>query len=381
MSRGYSGGRYHSWMLAEALAAGGAAVTVWCNAQPFLMRDFSEFPGHERIILHVDPHFRRPPAENFDVAFLVPSLRLDWSVFAAAVRTADVQNIPLVFLDFEAPSWYNAENSRKRSWLRVLPWKLSARYAEVILSTTALGSEKARQYYNPAGGPGAFRHSYCAINSFAADNAQGEPQNQIICITRLDRATPHKGATDLLSLMCEELRGFRVVVIGSIPDDVKQQLESRAAAHGMSFVTKKGLTDLEKFSEIKSSRLMVFLSHFEGFGYPPVEALYCGIPCVARPLPVLREISGDNLYYVSEQAPVAAQVARILAETQGRLPARARQRAAQVAKFESYVERMSTLISDLCSTPTPRRWRAGRTLFIGGARLTGLLYRLMSAAR
>jgi glycosyltransferase involved in cell wall biosynthesis len=68
----------------------------------------------------------------------------------------------------------------------------------------------------------------------------------------------------------------------------------------MSFVSKSGLTDLEKFREFKSSRLMVFLSHFEGFGYPPVEALYCGVPCVARPLPVLREVNGQYLHYLSQ---------------------------------------------------------------------------------
>jgi glycosyltransferase involved in cell wall biosynthesis len=381
MSRGYSGGRYYAWMIAEALAATGAAVTVWTNARPFLMRDFVEFPAHEQIVLHVDPYFRHAPAGRYDAVFLVPGLRLDWSVFAAAVATANRQNIPLVFLDFEAPSWYNAENSKKRSWLRVLPWKLSSRYAAVILSLTALGSQKAREYYRPAGGAGAFRHCYGAINSVAADRAQSEPQNQIICITRLDRATPHKGAKDLMSLMCDELRGFRVVVIGSIPDDVKRQLENAAAAHSMSFVSKSGLTDLEKFVEIKSSRLMVFLSHFEGFGYPPVEAMYCGVPCVTRPLPVLREVNGKYLHYLPEGTPVAAFVARVLAETNGQLPPEARDWAAHVGKFESCVTRMSALLSSLRTTAKPRRRRVGVSFFVATAWVTYLLCRLLKSTR
>jgi glycosyltransferase involved in cell wall biosynthesis len=379
-SRGYSGGRYHSWMMAEALAAGGAAVTVWTNEQPLLMRDFVDFPAHDRIVLHIDPKFLHTPFGHFDVVFLVPTLRLDWSVFAAAVATANAQKAPLVFLDFEAPSWYNAENTQKRSLLRVLPWKWAARYAEVILSTTALGSQKAREYYRPGRGASAFRHCYCSINSYAADKAIGERQNQIICITRLDRATPHKGAADLMSLMCEELRGFRVVVIGSIPDDIKRQLEDSAAAHGMSFVSKRGLTDLDKFREIKSSSVMVFLSHFEGFGYPPIEATYCGIPCVARPLPVLREVNGEHLHYLSDGTPVANFVAQVLAESDGRALL-ARAHAADVGKFESYVERMRALLSDLDSTPKTERRQVGSRLFVGTARLTGLLHRALSRAR
>jgi glycosyltransferase involved in cell wall biosynthesis len=42
----------------------------------------------------------------------------------------------------------------------------------------------------------------------------------------------------------------------------------------------------------------VFPSYFEGYGYPPVEALYCGTPCVAYALPVLKEVCGEHLTLV-----------------------------------------------------------------------------------
>jgi glycosyltransferase involved in cell wall biosynthesis len=126
---------------------------------------------------------------------------------------------------------------------------------------------------------------------------------------------------------------------------------------------------------------MVFLSHFEGFGYPPVEALYCGVPCVARSLPVLREVNGDYLHYLPEGTSVATFVARVLAETNGELPPEAGDHATRVAKFESYVERMRALLSDLRSTRKPAGGRAGASVFAGIARLTGLLYRVASIAR
>jgi glycosyltransferase involved in cell wall biosynthesis len=380
-SSGYSGGRYHSWMMAEAIAAAGYAVTVWTNAHPFLVRDFVDFPAHKKVRLHIDPTFRHSPIGRFDIVFLVPGLRLNWGVFAAAVATAQSQNVPLVFLDFEAPSWYNAENEKKRSWIRVLPWKIAARYADVILSTTAFGSQRAREYYHPAGGDEAFRHCYCSINSFAAELANNKQTDQIICITRLDRATPHKGAEDLMSLMCNELRGYQVLVIGSIPVDLEQRLQSRALAHGMRFVSKSGLTDLEKFSEIKSSRLMVFLSHFEGFGYPPVEAMYCGIPCVARPLPVLREVNGDYLHYATDALPVESLVARVLSETNGKIPPEATDWASGIGKFESYVKSISSLLAGVRKTNRSRSRQLESTLFVGAATLTALLHRFGSRVR
>jgi glycosyltransferase involved in cell wall biosynthesis len=380
-SRGYSGGRYLSWMMSEALAAGGAAVTVWTNEQPLLMRDFVNFPAHDRIALHVDTGFRHAPSGRFDAVFLVPSLRLDWSVFAAAVATANAQKAPLVFIDFEAPSWYNAENTQKRSLLRVLPWGWSGRYADVIISLTALGSQKAREYYRPVRGVSAFQYCHCSINSHAADEATAERQNQIICITRLDRATPHKGVAELMSLMCDELRGFRVVVIGSIPEDIKRQLEKAATEHGMSFVSKRGLTDLDKFREIKSSSLMVFLSRFEGYGYPPIEALYSGIPCIARPLPVLREVSGEHLSYLEDGVSLPTLVAQVLTTTKGQASAAARAHIFQTAKFESYVGKMSTLLSNLQITAKPRRWTVGARALVVVARFTGLFYRTILMAK
>jgi glycosyltransferase involved in cell wall biosynthesis len=41
--------------------------------------------------------------------------------------------------------------------------------------------------------------------------------------------------------------------------------------------------------------LFVFPSFYEGFGYPPLEALACGCPVITSNIPVLREILGDEI--------------------------------------------------------------------------------------
>jgi len=63
--------------------------------------------------------------------------------------------------------------------------------------------------------------------------------------------------------------------------------------------------------------VFVFLSYYEGFGLPPLEAMACGTPVVASDIPVLRETLGDaalfadpadardiarKIYHISEDA-------------------------------------------------------------------------------
>lgn len=43
------------------------------------------------------------------------------------------------------------------------------------------------------------------------------------------------------------------------------------------------------------AKLFVFPSFYEGFGYPPLEALACGCPVITSNIPVLREILGDDI--------------------------------------------------------------------------------------
>ncbi len=345
---GYTGGRYHAWMMTEALAAGGADVVAWTTAQPFLMRDFLTYPSHGRIELHIDPDFVRPPEGPFDVIFLTPNQSMDWGPYVAAVSTARKLAAPLVFLDFEAPTWFNAENANQRSILRTAPFWASSRYADVILSSTAYGSERAREYYRPYRPAEAFRYCYLSINSIVADSVEAERANQIVCIARLDGANRHKGITALRDVFSDDIAGFTFVVIGTMPEETESQLREIANARGIKFVRKSGLTDREKFEEIKKSRLMVFLSTFEGFGLPPVEALYCGTPCIVNPLPVLKEVSGDALIYLEGGSSDLTQcVMKAIARTEPLVPTAERERIARMVRFESYVARLDDLLGNL----------------------------------
>ena len=61
---------------------------------------------------------------------------------------------------------------------------------------------------------------------------------------------------------------------------------------------------------------MIFLSYFEGFGYPPIEALACQTPCIAYELDVLKETCSDKLVLVSK-GDTSAVLQKMLYFSQG----------------------------------------------------------------
>jgi glycosyltransferase involved in cell wall biosynthesis len=48
----------------------------------------------------------------------------------------------------------------------------------------------------------------------------------------------------------------------------------------------------------RRARAFAFLSEYEGFGHPPLEALLSGVPPVLLDTPVAREVCGDAALYV-----------------------------------------------------------------------------------
>jgi glycosyltransferase involved in cell wall biosynthesis len=48
----------------------------------------------------------------------------------------------------------------------------------------------------------------------------------------------------------------------------------------------------------RSASLFVFPSFYEGFGFPPLEAMACGCPVVVSNTSSLPEVCGDAAYYI-----------------------------------------------------------------------------------
>jgi len=81
----------------------------------------------------------------------------------------------------------------------------------------------------------------------------------------------------------------------------------------------------------RAARALVFPSRYEGFGYPPLEAMGCGVPPVVSDAASLPEVVGGAglIVPVGQAAPLRDAMLSLLGDDalHARLSARARERA------------------------------------------------------
>ena len=108
-----------------------------------------------------------------------------------------------------------------------------------------------------------------------------------------------------------------LVVVGAIGwacDEIVADLET-AQQEGLVH-WQKGCSDGELWPLLQHARLLAYPSLWEGFGFPPLEAMALGVPVVAHSTDPLREL-GDNAMTLADATDVdalAAALARVLGD-------------------------------------------------------------------
>lgn len=348
---GYSGGRYHAWMMGEALSAAGHDVTLWTNVIPVYASDFENFPGHTAIKLCIDKRFNRQPGKDFDWVVIVPDMSSTRAVYAKWLCCAYNSTARIALLNFESANFFNAFAPVPRNPKLWQSWRTVSQYCDVIMSSAEISNQYASKFYTDAPESCSFVTCQPSINSVEAHLAKPVADaRRIFVITRFGTSdSGHKGGEEFLSTLGREIEGCTVCLLvgkNGVPDHVKEILDERSRECGFQYEILRELNDRAKFSYLKSAKLMVFLSRFEGFGYPPVEAVSCGIPCIASNLEILRETSGGALLYVdpTSVSEVKSAVGKVL---RGEWVANNddEERVRRLVSFDSYTQRLSKIFS------------------------------------
>ena len=346
----HSGGRYHALLLAYALAYGGSNVTVIANALPRVSKDLRVQYGKSLTTI-VTPSF--DPSElpsNYDFVIVAPSGGLKPEFYGCAEVVASRSNATMVLLNYESPNWFN-ELAPTPDYLEVWDsWSRLLVSGGHVLSTTLESDRHARPYYKSLTKPIEFHTCYAPLNTRAADEAlDAGPDRKEAVVFFARPYHDHKGTEDIQHLPAE-LFGRRTLrlIFGGEPDNKYcDRLSAVTNRHGGSIEVYSQVSEAAKFKILAESKLLLFPSRFEGFGYPPLEAALVGTETACYDLPVLRETLGD----LGNFAPFGdtAALGSLAVEIANREPRsdELKRHAADIAGFDTIAQRL---------TPEINRW-------------------------
>ena len=303
MGRPTGVGRY----LAELLAAWADPASGVASRHEFVLYGPSPLPdgvaarvGPLRPIVRVAPGGGGTMWEQWTLARAAAGDRLD--VFFAPAYTAPLGAscpIALTIHDlsfFAHPEWFGArEGLRRRAVTR-----LSARRAAVVLTDTQFSQAEIRAHL----GLPSQRIRVVALGAPARlDGAALPPLPREPLILFAGSVFNRRRVPDLIAafpVVLSSVPDARLEIIGENRTFPRQDLEAlcRAAGAGDRIRIRSFVPDSELADAFRRASAFAFLSEYEGFGLPPLEALANGIPAVLLDTPVAREVCGAAARYV-----------------------------------------------------------------------------------
>ena len=296
----YSGGRYFGLIVAEALAARGNEVFYVTNQIPIFWQDFAEYPAHEKIRVVSGWDKAADVLPEIDAVFVVPGTS-DASFYDAAVSVAMSRSAHICLINFESENWFNSVSPTKKPAKQWEPWQRIASISSAIISIAEEGSRFAEDYYTIIPKQCRFRSVYPPINEGAALASKHVPKEKRILLLARFSGDHHKGGSHVAHLIGEHMKNHVLTILvgtGEVPQTEFDAITDRCAEYGVELEWRYKLSDLEKFELYNRAQLLLFPSLFEGYGYPPIEARFCGCQVIAYDLPVLRETCGDDIVLV-----------------------------------------------------------------------------------
>jgi glycosyltransferase involved in cell wall biosynthesis len=168
------------------------------------------------------------------------------------------------------------------------------------------------------------RPTSASNDSHALDLALAGSDNAFKYIIGVAALEPKKNIRGLISayeaLLARETNAPKLILIGSPSWKFEGDLKAMEPhiRRGRLFHL-SDVPSLELASLMAGAELCFFPSLAEGFGYPPLEALYAGVPSVVSDIPALRETMGACSLYVNPLDPdgMASAIQQLLDPANG----------------------------------------------------------------
>jgi glycosyltransferase involved in cell wall biosynthesis len=229
---------------------------------------------------------------------------------------------------FAHPEWFGwREGFRRR-----LVTRQAARRAAAVLTVSEFSRAEIEAYLGlPASRIHAVPHGvgapgFLSSSSATAGPAQPSPRGEPLVLF-VGSILNRRRLPDLVAafrLVLASVPQAKLEVVGENRTHPYQDLEAlgRASGAGDRIRVRSYVPDADLADAYRRASAFAFLSEYEGFGLPPLEALASGIPPVLLDTPVAREVFGPAARYVPPGDVPA--IAAALVDLLGNPDARAR---------------------------------------------------------
>jgi len=120
------------------------------------------------------------------------------------------------------------------------------------------------------------------------------------------------GLAEAFKIVSAKTASLKWIAVGGIAEDAKRILQQSGLFQRLQEI--HGVTDGELARLYRISDVLVFPSLYEGFGWPPLEAMACSVPVVASCAGSLREVLGEAALLTdpTDVRGIAASTLRLL---------------------------------------------------------------------
>lgn len=118
-------------------------------------------------------------------------------------------------------------------------------------------------------------------------------------IISLSNLEPRKNLISLIEAYCDlgaEAKNVSLLLVGEKgwkSQTLMDTISSKIAEGYKIILPSSYIKDIDKVSLLSGAEMLVYPSHYEGFGMPPLEALACGTPVIVSNNSSLPEVVGD----------------------------------------------------------------------------------------
>ena len=261
-------------------------------------------------------------ADNVDV-FFAPS-------YSAPLRLRTPYVVTMHDISFSAhPEWFKWREGLRRRWLA--DW--SMKQASSIITVSKFSKIEIMRWFDV---PEDRIHVIPHGIDTALQKNNSKRENLVLYVGSIFNRRNLPTLIHAFSKVVSAVENVSLAIVGSNRTYPRQDLHAMIKQHNIQQHVKLDtyVSDSALRALYKRAKVFVFLSEYEGFGLPPLEAITAGVPTIAGDSPVAREIYGNASLFVPPRDVNAVATAMIDLLTDD--PLRTRQQLNAAPILESF---------------------------------------------